>query len=219
MEPNAIKFLIRDDDTKFTSSFDAVSAADGIRTQVRAPQAKAICERVIGTIRREYRDRILILGRAISKLCSPSTSSTTTRTAHTPLSASVRRPHSMRLRRRSSTSASPSYEEPTASAASSTSTGWSPELGGWDSRHPHVERAVVVGVAARVEAVGERLGAAGMGEAHPEHPTQGVLGRGGRFVHVYCRVARRAVQGACRRSLWSSPCAASLNWSLTPGSL
>ena len=44
----------------------------------------------------------------------------------------------MRLRRRSTTSTSASYEEPTAWAASSTSTGWSHELGGRGSRHPQV---------------------------------------------------------------------------------
>jgi putative transposase len=53
-------------DTKYTASFDAVFATDAvrvIRTPVRTPQANATCERVIGTIRRECLDRMLILGR------------------------------------------------------------------------------------------------------------------------------------------------------------
>jgi putative transposase len=51
-------------DTKYTASFDAVFTAEGtriIKSPVRAPRANAICERVIGTIRRECLDRMLIL--------------------------------------------------------------------------------------------------------------------------------------------------------------
>ena len=65
-QASTAKFLIRDRDTKFTASFDAVFVADGIRTikcPVRAPRSNAICERVIGTIRRECLDPMLILGR------------------------------------------------------------------------------------------------------------------------------------------------------------
>ena len=58
------RFLIRD--TKFSASFDAVFRAEGIeviRIPIRAPQANAICERAIGTIRRECLDRIITVGR------------------------------------------------------------------------------------------------------------------------------------------------------------
>ncbi|MGH9089554.1 MAG: integrase core domain-containing protein, partial [Acidimicrobiales bacterium] len=65
-QANAVKVLIRDRDTKFTASFDAVFTGDNcriIKTPVRAPRANAICGRVIGTMRRECLDRMLILGR------------------------------------------------------------------------------------------------------------------------------------------------------------
>ena len=50
------KFLIRDRAGQFTSSFDAVFLAEGIRILASPPQtprANAICERMIGTLRRE----------------------------------------------------------------------------------------------------------------------------------------------------------------------
>ena len=65
-QASAVKFLIRDRDEKFTASFDAVFAAEDRRivmSPVRAPRADAICERVIGTLRRECLDWMLILGR------------------------------------------------------------------------------------------------------------------------------------------------------------
>jgi putative transposase len=65
-QAQAVKFLIRNRDTKFTTSFDAFFAADGARIlkcPVLAPRANAICERVIGTIRRGCLGRMLILGR------------------------------------------------------------------------------------------------------------------------------------------------------------
>ena len=61
----AVKFLIRDRDTKFTVAFDAIFTSIGIRiinTPVQAPKANAIAERWIGTVRRECTDRLLILG-------------------------------------------------------------------------------------------------------------------------------------------------------------
>jgi putative transposase len=59
-----VKFLIRDRAGQFTSSFDAVFTAEGIRilaSPPQAPRANAICERVIGTLRREVLDRLLIV--------------------------------------------------------------------------------------------------------------------------------------------------------------
>jgi transposase InsO family protein len=60
-----IRFLIRDRGSDFTSSFDAVFEATGttiLRTAVQAPRMNAICERLVGTLRRELLDRLLILG-------------------------------------------------------------------------------------------------------------------------------------------------------------
>jgi putative transposase len=60
----SIKFLIRDRAGQFTGSFDAVFTAEGIRilaSPPQAPKANAICERIIGTLRRELFDRLLIV--------------------------------------------------------------------------------------------------------------------------------------------------------------
>jgi transposase InsO family protein len=60
---NSLRFLIRDRDAKYTGAFDAVFAADGIetvRTAPRAPRMNAHCERLIGTLRREALDHLLI---------------------------------------------------------------------------------------------------------------------------------------------------------------
>jgi putative transposase len=60
----SVKFLIRDRAGQFTDYFDAVFQADAIRiltSPPQAPRANAICERMIGTMRREVLDRLLIV--------------------------------------------------------------------------------------------------------------------------------------------------------------
>jgi hypothetical protein len=59
-----LTFVLRDRDSRFTRAFDAVFVAEGIRilaSPPQAPRANAICERIIGSLRRELLDRILIV--------------------------------------------------------------------------------------------------------------------------------------------------------------
>jgi putative transposase len=61
------RFLIRDRGSDVTCSFDAAFQAAGtaiVRTAARAPRMNAICQRLIGTLRRELPDRTLILSQA-----------------------------------------------------------------------------------------------------------------------------------------------------------
>ncbi len=59
------RFPIRDNDDRFGVKFNAVAKACGtkvIRTAVKAPLMNTICERLLGSVRRECLDHILILG-------------------------------------------------------------------------------------------------------------------------------------------------------------
>ena len=60
-----LRFLIHDRDPLLTAAFAEVFKVEGIqiiKTLPKTPRMNAICERVIGTLRRELLDRILILG-------------------------------------------------------------------------------------------------------------------------------------------------------------
>jgi transposase InsO family protein len=59
----APKFLIRDNDQKFGEAFDAVASGAGaqiIRTPLMSPKANAHVERMIGSVRRECLDHVLV---------------------------------------------------------------------------------------------------------------------------------------------------------------
>lgn len=58
------KYLIRDNDSKFGVTFARVAKTSGIKilkTPYHAPRANAICERFLGSVRRECLDHLLIL--------------------------------------------------------------------------------------------------------------------------------------------------------------
>jgi transposase InsO family protein len=58
------RYLIRDNDSKYGSQMARVAATSRIeilRTPVRAPRANAMCERFLGSVRRECLDHLLIL--------------------------------------------------------------------------------------------------------------------------------------------------------------
>jgi putative transposase len=65
-DATTIRFLLHDRDSKFTRAFDDVwhgLGAEVIRTPIQAPNANAVAERWVGTVRRECLDHLLIAGR------------------------------------------------------------------------------------------------------------------------------------------------------------
>jgi len=57
------KYLIRDHDSKFGATFDRIaktSRIEMLKTPYHAPRANAICERFLGSVRRECLDHLLI---------------------------------------------------------------------------------------------------------------------------------------------------------------
>jgi transposase InsO family protein len=60
-------YLIHDNDSKFGPAFARVAKTSGItviRTAYRAPLMNAICERFLGSVRRECLDHLFIVGEA-----------------------------------------------------------------------------------------------------------------------------------------------------------
>jgi putative transposase len=59
------RFLIRDNDNKYGSAFARIadgSSIEVLTTPYQAPKANAVCERFLGSVRRECLDFFLILG-------------------------------------------------------------------------------------------------------------------------------------------------------------
>ena len=87
------RFLLRDRDSKFGALLDWVATGVGarvLRTPVRAPTANAICERFLGSVRRECLDHILILGdRHLDRVLTGSTQYFNTERPHQDLAQQI----------------------------------------------------------------------------------------------------------------------------------
>jgi putative transposase len=61
-----VRFLLHDRDGKFSGPFDEIVRGEGVRvikTPVRAPQANAVAERWVRSVRNECLDHVLVFGR------------------------------------------------------------------------------------------------------------------------------------------------------------
>jgi putative transposase len=70
-DATAIRFLLHDRDSKFTRAFDDIWRAVGaevIGTPIQAPNANAVAEHWVGTVRRECLDHLLITGRQLLRV-------------------------------------------------------------------------------------------------------------------------------------------------------
>jgi putative transposase len=60
------RFLLHDPDAKFSGPFDELVRSEGVRlikTPVRTPQANAVAERWVRSVRNECLDHVLVFGR------------------------------------------------------------------------------------------------------------------------------------------------------------
>ncbi|MGW7419073.1 integrase core domain-containing protein [Streptomyces sp. NPDC054813] len=67
MRMESLRFVLRDRDAKYDPSFDAVFEAEDMEVLLsasRAPRMNAHCKRVIGTVRREALDHVLLMNEA-----------------------------------------------------------------------------------------------------------------------------------------------------------
>ncbi|MFD4569861.1 integrase [Streptomyces sp. NPDC058467] len=123
MRMESLRFLFRDRDGKYGAAFDAIFEAeelDVIKSAARAPRMNAHCERIIGGIRREVLDHVLILNEAHARQALAASSSTTTNTVPTRPPTSYHQTPTNSPRQQ--TSAPADCCAPGSSAASSTST-------------------------------------------------------------------------------------------------
>jgi hypothetical protein len=99
-EEAGFRFLLRDHDSTFTRALDdrwRAVGAEVIRPPDPGPNANAVAERWVGTVRRECLDHLLITGRRHSLASSTATSGTTTAIVPTPAST-CRRPSGQRAK-------------------------------------------------------------------------------------------------------------------------